>query len=145
MRPLLFPTALVLLAAMVTAFAYHAPKPQTFAGTTTWVQTVGRDLYDTQSGDLDLGFYVAEPSGTFMVHQSTTTITSATTSDVILPDGIYRSKTKPAGTQAHIIGTKYIDYFSDGTKQVGDPAVDSAVGAKDAPTPTKGAAGTTPI
>jgi hypothetical protein len=46
----------------------------------------------------------------------------------------------PAGlTLVHIVGTKYVDYFTDGTTVTaypGDPAIDSHFSEKDAPIPT---------
>jgi hypothetical protein len=49
-------------------------------------------------------------------------------------------QTPPAGlTEVHIIGTKYIDYFTDGTTVTsypGDPAIDSHFSEPNAPIPT---------
>jgi hypothetical protein len=49
------------------------------------------------------------------------------------------SQTPPAGlTEVHIIGTKYIDYFTDGTTVTsypGDPAIDSHFSEPNAPIP----------
>lgn len=46
----------------------------------------------------------------------------------------------PAGlAKVHIIGTKYIDYFTDGSSEYafpGDPAIDAHLAEKDAPIPT---------
>lgn len=42
-------------------------------------------------------------------------------------------------TKVRIIGTKYIDYFTDGTSELsfpGDPEIDAHLGEKDAPIPT---------
>jgi hypothetical protein len=39
----------------------------------------------------------------------------------------------------HIIGTKYTDYFTDGTTETsypGDPTIDANLGKRDAPIPT---------
>jgi len=46
----------------------------------------------------------------------------------------------PAGfTKVHIIGTKYIDYFTDGSTTIaipGDPKIDGNLDKPDAPMPT---------
>jgi hypothetical protein len=65
---------------------------------------------------------------------STVAQTTATQSDSIAP-----AEPPPQGlTEVHIIGTKYIDYFTDGTtvtEYPGDPNVDSHLSEKDAPIP----------
>src|SRR5262249_54897334 len=51
-----------------------------------------------------------------------------------------QSETPPVGmTEVHIIGTKYTDYFTDGTtitSYPGDPAIDSNLDKPNAPVPT---------
>lgn len=123
---------------------HHAPPP--VAGTTaTWVKTTGQTRYDTPSGDLDLGFYVLTPTS-ILAHTATTTLLSATSGPTTIPDGIRDVNAIPKGfIEAHAAGTKYLDYFSDGTIQVGDPLLDAALSTKDAPVPVKGALGTTPL
>jgi hypothetical protein len=51
----------------------------------TWVHTMGQYLYDTPSGDLEVGDYAAQPDGSYLSHRppfvsSTTTPTELTTS-----------------------------------------------------------------
>jgi hypothetical protein len=53
---------------------------------------------------------------------------------------VSQTETPPAGlTEVHINGTKYIDYFSDGTTMSaypGDPTIDSNLDKPNAPIPT---------
>jgi hypothetical protein len=47
-------------------------------------------------------------------------------------------------TEVHIIGTKYTNYFTDGTtitSYPGDPEIDAHLAEKDAPIPTQHTAG----
>jgi hypothetical protein len=65
---------------------------------------------------------------------STDAVTTTAPSDSITP-----VETPPQGmTKVHIIGTKYTDYFTDGTTVTaypGNPAIDSNFGKPDAPIP----------
>jgi hypothetical protein len=65
--------------------------------------------------------------------------TSAVTNDPP-PSSAAQSEPPPADlTEVHIIGTKYVDYFTDGTTVrafPGDPEIDDHFSEKDAPIPT---------
>src|SRR5215470_1822942 len=54
----------------------------------TWVHTIGQDLYDAPSGDLEMGNYALQPDGSYIQHAppfvsstSTPAQLSATTTD----------------------------------------------------------------
>jgi hypothetical protein len=83
----------------------------------------------------------ATDATTSIVASATTTPSTdaqiaTTTSGLVAP-----AETPPQGlTEVHIIGTKYIDYFTDGTtitEYPGDPNVDSHLSEKDAPIPAR--------
>src|SRR6202030_2640552 len=69
--------------------------------------------------------------------------TTANNSEVTAPDTSVQKTSiepPPSGlTEVHIIGTKYIDYFTDGSTTIavpGDPEVDGNLDKPDAPIPT---------
>jgi hypothetical protein len=68
------------------------------------------------------------------------TITAATDSTTTTSDSVAPTEPPPQGlSEVHIIGTKYTDYFTDGstiTSYPGDPIVDSNLDKPDAPIPT---------
>lgn len=71
----------------------------------------------------------------------TTAIQSTDTETATVPSkSVAATEPPPQGlTEAHVIGTKYIDYFTDGitvTAYPGDPAVDSNFDKPNAPIPT---------
>jgi hypothetical protein len=90
---------------------------------------------------LNAGFAMAQSDPS----SGTTTLPSdaATTSDTSAPNAPAPADLAPASepvalTVAHIIGTKYIDYCTDGTKVTaypGDPEVDANLNKPDATTP----------
>jgi hypothetical protein len=55
------------------------------------------------------------------------------------PSSVAPTEAPPTGlTEVHIIGTKYVDYFTDGTTVTaypGDPEIDAHLAEKDAPIP----------
>jgi hypothetical protein len=65
---------------------------------------------------------------------------STATPQAILPESVKPTEPPPQGlTEVHIIGTKYIDYFTDGTtitSYAGDPAIDSNFDKPNTPIPT---------
>jgi hypothetical protein len=65
---------------------------------------------------------------------------SATSTEPSEPAPVTPSEPAPQGLSlVHIIGTKYTDYFTDGTTETsypGDPTIDANLGKRDAPTPT---------
>jgi hypothetical protein len=66
---------------------------------------------------------------------------TADTSETPAPQGTtVIHETPPAGlTEVHIIGTKYVDYFTDGTTTIsfpGDPNIDAHLSEPNAPIPT---------
>jgi hypothetical protein len=77
----------------------------------------------------------AAPSSTESTPTDTSPSAAATPSVSVAP-----SEPPPQGlTLVHIIGTKYIDYFTDGTSVTsypGDPDIDAHLSEKDAPIPT---------
>jgi hypothetical protein len=95
-----------------------APIP-THAGM-TWVHTIGENLYDTPSGDLEVGDYALQPDGSYIQHAppfvsssstpvqlttsaatDTDTGTSSTTPSFVSPSAPEASTpTAPAGTGA---------------------------------------------
>lgn len=95
---------------------------------------------------------VTSPTDTTSVADATTSATantatadatataSAGASTADASDAVMPTEPPPQGlTEVHIVGSKYIDYFTDGTtitSYPGDPAIDSNLGKPDAPTPT---------
>jgi hypothetical protein len=65
---------------------------------------------------------------------------SATSTEPSEPAPVTPSEPAPQGfSLVHIIGTKYTDYFTDGTTETsypGDPTIDANLGKRDAPIPT---------
>lgn len=123
-----------LLAILVSIAALLGLHPK-LGGTTTVQVTpsviVGVPLYDTPSGNLDVGFYEMLPGGP-RAHLGKT-VTGTTT----LPDGYY-----PViqGTQATVIGKQYVFYDAN-RKVIGtstDQSITTKLQTKDAPLPTIG-------
>jgi hypothetical protein len=104
--------------AVATSSADTTPATAVTVGTTT--ETTVPEATSTPSTD------VAAPSAP----------TEAAPSQSVTP-----TEPPPQGlTEVHIIGTKYIDYFSDGTTVTaypGDPAIDSHFSEPNAPIPTR--------
>jgi hypothetical protein len=96
------------------------PPSDTTTGTTTDTESVSPST-EVASSDAE----TAAPSD----------VASAPEASSVTP-----SEPAPVGlTEVHIIGTKYIDYFTDGTTVTaypGDPAIDSNFDKPDAPIPT---------
>jgi hypothetical protein len=71
----------------------------------------------------------------------TTTTEPTETSSPVPSDSVAPTEPAPQGmTEVHIIGTKYIDYFTDGTTTTaypGDPDIDSHFSEANAPIPTR--------
>ncbi len=88
-------------------------------GTTTWMGTVGTTLYDTPSGNLDVGYYEILNGGVLFGHLATSTTATTTR-----PTGYYVPPNALGLTRANRIGTRYIDRFADGTSYVGSSTVD---------------------
>ncbi len=116
------------------------PDAPRFGDLPTWVHTEGMVLYDSTSGNLDIGQYEIV-NGTMLFGHLATTTTATTTR----PAGYYVPPNALGLTRVHRIGFRYIDYFSDGSAQWGDPAVDSLLGQLNAQIPVKGAPNTTPL
>jgi hypothetical protein len=95
--------------------------PEATTGTTTDTETVAPST-EVTSSDVE----TAAPSDT----------TPAAETSSVAP-----TEPPPQGlTEVHIIGTKYIDYFTDGTTVTaypGDPAIDAHLAEKDAPIPSR--------
>jgi hypothetical protein len=80
--------------------------------------------------------------------ESTTSATDASSTPVALPaqiqgsaqsQGQTQSPSKPTLKLVHVVGTKYIDYFTDGTKTYsypGNPDIDSNLNKPNAPIPS---------
>jgi hypothetical protein len=70
-----------------------------------------------------------------VVASSSATSTESSEVPVVTP-----SEPAPQGLSlVHILGTKYLDYFTDGTTETsypGDPTIDANLGKRDAPIPT---------
>ena len=69
---------------------------------------------------------------------ASTTTTSATTTSTATPAPAAPATAPSSLKLVHIIGTKYVDYCTDGTKVTaypGDPAIDAHFNVPDAPTP----------
>ena len=69
---------------------------------------------------------------------ASTTTTSATTTSTATPAPAAPATAPSSLKLVHIIGTKYVDYCTDGTKVTaypGDPAIDTHFNVPDAPTP----------
>ena len=69
---------------------------------------------------------------------ASTTTTSATTTSTATPAPSSPATAPSSLKLVHIIGTKYVDYCTDGTKVTaypGDPAIDAHFNVPDAPTP----------
>ena len=121
----------VLLTAL--AAATHA-APHAFTGTggkVVWTYTKGKELYDTPSGNLDAGFYVVNSDSSNLAH-----LASSLTATTTQPDGFYPVKDVTGLNQAHIIGTRYTDYFSDGNAYIGDQALDANISKSNAIIPS---------
>ncbi len=117
------------------------PDSQRFGGAATLVDVSGVSVYDTQSGNLDIGYYSIDSFGVIYAHLDSTITASST-----IPDHISEVKDIPKGfVAAHQVGMAYVDKFSDGSIQAGNPTVDDAFAKNTGPAPTKGAAGTTPL
>ncbi len=114
---------------MISGLFHHTP-PHRFGGTSAWVKTEGAPLYDTPDGLLDLGFYEIEPNGVLFGHLATTTTATTTR-----PTGYYVPPNALGLTRATRIGTRYIDYFADGTAYNGSSTVDSKLSTPNAPVP----------
>lgn len=65
---------------------------------------------------------------------------TASDTETATPESVTPTEAPPEGlTEIHIIGTKYIDYFTDGTTEFsfpGDPEIHAHIAEKDAPIPT---------
>ncbi len=119
----------------------HTLPPHVFGGVPVeppkWVQTTGRPLYDTPSGNLEIGDYAVNRPGEYIIMIGVTTYSDATTSLITFPPHTYTDTTEPKNmTLVHEIGTQYMDYFSDGSSYKGDPAIDSQFDKANAVTPT---------
>ena len=79
-------------------------------------------------------------SSTEVVSSDTATTTSTIVTSSTESSSVTSTNPPPEGlTEVHIIGKKYIDYFTDGTTVTsypGDPEIDSHLAEKDAPIPT---------
>jgi hypothetical protein len=103
------------------AFSSEPGTPTDGTAATTANAETAASSADAASGDLETGAPSAPTSPTE---------TSSVTPTEPAPEGL---------TEVHIIGTKYIDYFTDGTTVTaypGDPEIDSHFAQKDAPIPT---------
>lgn len=60
----------------------------------TWVSTSGVNRYDTPTGNLEIGDYVQQSDGSYLVHVSSSTYTDATSTNA-LPDRIVITNTDP--------------------------------------------------
>lgn len=138
------PIGIILILAITLVLSWfgmsHPANPHLKGTELTWVKSSGDDLYDTASGDLEVGqFATYKTTGMFRVHYPGGVISSAT-STVAYPDYIIYQDTKPKNmTEVKIIGTKFTDYFTDGVsifEQPGDPTADALLGkTTDAPLP----------
>ncbi len=101
-----------LLAAIIAIF--H-PAPHHFGGTSAWTGDYTVPIYDTQSGNLDVGDYVIQNGGVLFGHLATSTT------------GFYVPPNALGLTLAHLIGVRYIDTFADGKSYVGSSTIDATL------------------
>ncbi len=88
--------------------------------TSTWVRTVGIPVYDTSSGNLDVGYYEILNGGVLFGHLATSTTATTTR-----PTGFYVPPNALGLTLAHVVGTRYIDTFADGKSYIGSSTIDA--------------------
>lgn len=104
--------------------------------------TVSPDSIDDASASATEEAAISEGSSP-IVDQTATTSESAEVSlaSAQPPAEVVPHEPAPEGlTEVHIIGTRYTDFFTDGTNEIafpGDPAVDAHLTEQDAPTPTR--------
>jgi hypothetical protein len=84
---------------------------------------------------------VTSPTDTTPVTDTTTSATADAATTEAASDSVTPTEPSPQGlTEVHIIGTKYIDYFTDGTTITaypGDPEIDGNLNKPDTPIPTR--------
>lgn len=88
----------------------------------TWDHSVGTHLYDTQSGDLEIGTFALQPNGTYIAYVATTTIENAT-STPFLPARIVILQERPVpaaalSTQSQKSSTAVIDQLPSATTSI---------------------------
>jgi hypothetical protein len=100
--------------------------------TTTTPEMLGTSTSTAPAGNVAS----STSASTFMTDTSSTTTPATSTPETSVPV----AGPAPQGlTLVHIIGTKYVDYFTDGstvTSYPGDPTIDGNLSKRDAPIPT---------
>ncbi len=122
------------LTTMVTLLSAHqhplAGGTGTIEKTPSYIE--GKELFDTPSGNFDVGFFQVK-GGETMAHLPIH-LTATTT----LPDGFYPTKDTTGLIETRVIGTQYV--FYDVTNKVLGTSTDQTITAKlqtkDAPLPT---------
>jgi hypothetical protein len=145
-----FVAASALTAALVIGFAIVRPVLAQVAATSTDAAATSTSQVDTiaSSTPTDASSTpVIESASASTAPAQTTPGNTATTTTNNAEAGASNTSAKkapteppPAGlTEVHIIGTKYTDYFTDGSTTIavsGDPKADGNLGKPDAPMPT---------
>lgn len=116
---------------LLLILSLFTPTHTTFAGkSSAWLYSRCTDLYDTPSGKLDLGYYVVSPGAIIIAHTATSSVITATTTQMT-PDAIRVVAIPPNGfTVAHVIGTRCIDTFSDGISYIGSSTINAALSSQ---------------
>lgn len=65
-----------------------------------WVQTTGTHLYDTPSGDLEIGTFALQQNGTYVAYLATTTIANATSTPYLPARVVVMQEHPVTGAQA---------------------------------------------
>ena len=116
--------------AFLSAYAVGSAFAQTASTTTT-------DASSTIATPVTIA--TTTDTGTTSPLISTPPVTKAAVQEVIVPDAPTSTTTPIPQTLVHKIGTRYIDYFTDGKKRYsfpGDPAIDANFDKPNAPIPS---------
>ncbi len=104
--------------------------PATIEKTPSYIE--GKELFDTPSGNFDVGFFQVK-GGETMAH-----LPMHLTATTTLPDGFYPTKDTTGLVETRVIGTQYV--FYDATNKVlgtsTDQTITTKLQTKDAPLPT---------
>jgi hypothetical protein len=111
------------------------------ASSTPDATTTTSNIYSTGSSTSTTDVTSASSTTSFFSGLADTVASSsATSTEPSEPAPVTPSEPAPQGLSlVHIIGTKYTDYFTDGTTETsypGDPTIDANLGKRDAPIPT---------
>jgi hypothetical protein len=130
-----FSAASVLLTSLIIIATFHTSIVSALAATTTDATSTVSDTTTASTSS------TSASSTTSATDASSTSPTPPAQTQAPAQSQPQAQPSKPALKLVHVVGTKYIDYFTDGTKTYsfpGNPDIDSNLNKPNAPIPTHG-------